>query len=64
MKKKILEPLIKAKKKLIFLKKYPNTEYSIDLNLKKDLIQNQFAAKELYIAKYYISTSKMDTCNK
>ena len=45
-------------KKLIFLAKYPNTDYAIDLKFKKDLIQNQLAAKELYIAKYYISVQK------
>ena len=43
-----LKPLLKAKEKIeFFLKKYPNTEYSIDLKFKKDLLQNQFAAKEL-----------------
>ena len=54
-----LNPLIKAKKQIdFFLTKYPNSEYAIDLNFKKDLVNNQFAAKELYIAKYYISTQK------
>ena len=43
---------------MIFLKKYPNSEYAIDLNFKKDLVENQFAAKELHIAKYYISVQK------
>ena len=57
--KKDLQPLIDAKKKIIFfLEKYPNTDYAIDLKFKKDLIQNQLAAKELYVAKYYISTQK------
>ena len=57
--KKDLQPLIDAKKKIIFfLEKYPDTDYAIDLKFKKDLIQNQFAAKELYVAKYYISTQK------
>ena len=41
-----------------FLKKYPNSDYALDLRFKKDLIQNQLAAKELFIAKYYISTKK------
>ena len=41
-----------------FLSKYPDTDYSIDLKFKKDLIQNQLAAKELYVAKYYISIQK------
>ena len=41
-----------------FLEKYPNTDYAIDLKFKKDLIENQLAAKEMYIAKYYISVKK------
>ena len=57
--KKDLKPLIEANKKIdIFLKKYPNSDYALDLRFKKDLIQNQLAAKELFIAKYYISTQK------
>ena len=54
-----LKPLLDAKKKIdFFLEKYPNSEYAIDLNLKKDLVRNQFAARELYIAKYYIKVQK------
>ena len=57
--KKDLQPLLLAKNQIdFFLKEYPESEYSIDLKFKKDLIQNQLAAKELYIAKYYISTQK------
>ena len=57
--KKDLKPLLKAEKQInFFIKKYPNSEYAIDLKFKKDLIQNQLAAKELYIAKYYISVQK------
>ena len=41
-----------------FLKKYPKTEYAIDLKFKRGLLLNQFAAKELYIAKYYITVQK------
>ena len=40
------------------MKEYPNSEYAIDLKFKKDLIENQLAAKEIYIAKFYISTQK------
>ena len=43
---------------MIFLKNYPNTEYALDLKFKKDLLINQLAAKELYIAKFYISVQK------
>ena len=54
-----LKPLIKTRKKIdFFLKNYPNTEYAIDLKFKQSLLENQFAAKELYIAKYYISVQK------
>ena len=57
--KKDLQPLLDANRKIdFFLKKYPNSDYSIDLKFKKDLIQNQLAAKELYVAKYYISIQK------
>lgn len=57
--KKDLEPLLKAREQInFFLKKYPNNDYAIDLKFKNDLIQNQLSAKELYIAKYYISVKK------
>ena len=57
--KKDLEPLLEADKKInFFIKKYPSSDYAIDLKFKKDSIQNQLAAKELYIAKYYISAQK------
>ena len=57
--KKDLLPLLMADEKIdFFIEKYPNSDYSIDLKFKKDLIQNQLAAKELFIAKYYISIQK------
>ena len=57
--KRDIEPLIKAGKQIdFFLNEYPNSEYAIDLKFKKDLIENQLAAKEIYIAKFYISTQK------
>ena len=57
--KKDLNPLKEANRKIdFFLKKYPNSDYAIDLKFKKNLIINQLAAKELYVAKYYISTQK------
>ena len=55
--KKDIQPLLDASKKIdFFIKKYPKSDYTIDLKFKKDLIENQLAAKELYVAKYYIST--------
>ena len=54
-----LAPLLESKKRIdFFLEKFPNTEYAIDLKFKKGLLRNQFAAKELYIAKFYISVQK------
>ena len=52
-------PLITSKKKIkIFIKKYPDTEYALDLKFKLDLINNQIAAKEMYVAKYYMKSKK------
>ena len=57
--KKDLGPLLISKKIIKdYIKKYPNNEYSLDLKFKLDLIQNQLAAKEVYVAKYYIKTQK------
>jgi outer membrane protein assembly factor BamD len=57
--KKDTKPLMNANEKIdFFIKNYPETDYAIDLRFKKNLIQNQLAAKELYIAKYYISVQK------
>ena len=57
--KRDLKPLLQAREKInFFLKKYPNTDYSIDLKFKKNLIRNQLAAKEMYIARHYVETQK------
>ena len=57
--KKDIDPLILSKQKIeFFLKKYPDTDYAIDLKFKHDLIINQLAAKELSIARYYIKNEK------
>ena len=57
--KKDLDPLLKTKKLIEdYIKKYPNNDYSLDLKFKLGLIQNQLAAKEIYVAKYYIKTQK------
>jgi len=57
--RKDLKPLLEADKQIdYFIKKYPNSDYTIDLKFKKDLIQNQLAAKEMFNAKYYISVQK------
>ena len=57
--KKDLKPLLEASKKIeFFINKYPDSDYATDLKFKKDLIQNQLAAKELFIARYYVSVEK------
>ena len=57
--KKDIEPLILSKKTIEeFLKKFPDTDYAIDLKFKLDLIINQMAAKEISIARYYIKNEK------
>ena len=54
-----MKPILNASEKInFFLEKYPNTDYSIDLKFKKNLIENQLAAKEMYVARYYISVQK------
>ena len=56
---KDIQPLLISKKKIEdYIKKFPNTDYSIDLKFKLDLVINQLAAKELSIARYYIKNEK------
>ena len=57
--KKDIEPLMKSKIRIkYFIKKYPDSVYAQDLKFKLDLVNNRLAAKEIYIAKYYIDTQK------
>ena len=57
--KKDLKPLLVSKQVMEdYIKKFPDTEYSLDLKFKLGLIKNQLAAKEIYVAKYYIKTQK------
>ncbi len=57
--KKDLKPLLKTKEIIRnYIEKYPGTDYTLDLKFKLGLIQNQLAAKEIYVAKYYIKTQK------
>ena len=57
--KKDLKPLVKAREKFEYiLKKYPNTDYAIDAKWKMGLIVDQMAAKEMYIARYYMKMEK------
>ena len=57
--KKDLEEIIKAKKYFnIVVKKYPNTEYSLDSQFKLEFIHEILASKEMYLARYYVDREK------
>ena len=44
--KKDVKPLLETNKQIdYFIKKYPNSDYTIDLKFKKDLVENQLALK-------------------
>ena len=56
---KDIQPLLVSKKKIeVYLERFPDTDYAIDLKFKLDLVMNQLAAKELLIARYYIKNEK------
>ena len=57
--KKDLKSITESKK--IFseiIKKYPQTNFSIDAEFKLDLINDILAAKEIYIGRYYLNKKK------
>ena len=57
--KRDLKPTRESKKLILeYLDKFPDTEYALDLKFKLDLVNNQLAAKEMYVARYYIKTQK------
>ena len=57
--KKDINPLLKAKEKFEFIiENYPYTDYATDSRFKIDLIIDQLAAKEMYIARFYMQTEK------
>lgn len=57
--KKDLGPLLDTQEKInFFLKKFPDSEYALDLKFKAGLVTNQIAAKEMYIARHYIKSEK------
>lgn len=52
-------PLIKAKKKFLFIiQNFPDTDYAIDAKFKLDLIEDIMAAKEMYVGRHYMKKSK------
>ena len=57
--KKDLEPLIQSKEKFEFIvSEFPDTDYAIDARFKLDLIEDQLAAKEMSVARFYMKTEK------
>ena len=57
--KKDLKPLLQSKKKFEFIvSEFPDTDYATDARFKLDLIEDQLAAKEMSIARYYMQTEK------
>jgi len=57
--KKDLRSLNQSKKYFkILIKNYPDTDYALDAKYKLDLIDDTLAAKELYIARYYMNKKK------
>ena len=56
---KDLKSILDSKKQFeIIIQKYPSTEFAIDAKFKIDLINEILAAKEMYIAKYYLKKDK------
>ncbi|MDC0864240.1 outer membrane protein assembly factor BamD [Candidatus Pelagibacter sp.] len=57
--KKDLQSIIKAKEYFkIVSKNYPNTNYSLDVEYKIDLVNDTLASKEMYIGRYYFDKKK------
>jgi outer membrane protein assembly factor BamD len=57
--KKDLKPLIAAKENFdIVIEKFPNTDYALDAKYKLELIHDNLAAKEMYIARHYIKKQR------
>ena len=57
--KKDLETIENSKKIFLnIIKKYPNSDFAIDSEFKLDLINDILAAKEMYVARYYVERKK------
>ena len=57
--KKDLKSILNSKKEFKFIiKEYPTTEFAIDAKFKIDLINEILAAKEMYLARYYLNKAK------
>ena len=57
--KKDLKSIIYSKKQFEYIiKEFPSSEFAIDAKFKIDLINEVLAAKEMYIARYYLKKTK------
>ena len=57
--KKDLQSILKSKEIFeLLIRKYPNSEYSLDANFKMDLINDILASKEMYVGRYYVDKKK------
>ena len=57
--KKDLKSILDSKKQFEFIvKEYPATEFAMDAKFKIDLINEILAAKEMYIARFYLNKTK------
>ena len=57
--KKDIQPMLNSKQQFEFIiQEYPDTNFAIDAKFKIDLINEILAAKEMYLARYYLKQSK------
>jgi len=57
--KKDLKSIVDSKKQFEFIiKEYPSSEFAMDARFKIDLINEILAAKEMYLARYYLNKAK------
>ena len=57
--KKDLKSILDSKEQFnLIIKEYPNTEFAVDAKFKIDLIDEILAAKEMYVARYYLKKDK------
>ena len=56
---KDLKSVMEAKRQFkIVIKDYPSTEFAMDAKFKLDMINEILAAKEMYLARYYLKKNK------
>ena len=57
--KKDIKPLLNSKQQFeLIIKEYPTTEFATAVKFKIDLINEILAAKEMYLARYYLNKAK------